>query len=133
MKHFVTLKSATCHHPCLPIHTSIYIHRHHYAHLLKGSGRKAREVKENPLWGQHVSLTWAITALGLSRLDRLTLSLKFFIKQHLYLALLLWGKRWILTQPDNSCFIIPSTVSENTEEKLPTVKPGWLETPWVPD
>lgn len=55
MKYFVTLKSATCHHPCLPIHPSVYIptniitfthtpinntHEHHYVHFLKGSGRK---------------------------------------------------------------------------------------------
>ena len=32
MKYFVTLKSATCRHPCLPIHPSVYIHEHHYVY-----------------------------------------------------------------------------------------------------
>ena len=42
MKHFVTLKSATCCHPCLPIHPSAYTYEHHYVHFLKGSGRKSQ-------------------------------------------------------------------------------------------
>lgn len=68
----MTLISVTRHPPCVPLHTSRYIHRHHYSRLSEDSARKAGAVKENPLWGVTCVPTWAITALCSSRLDRLT-------------------------------------------------------------
>lgn len=68
----MSLKSATATRPVSPLHTSIYIHRHHYSHLSEDSARKAGAVKQNPLRGVTCVPTWAITALCSSRLDRLT-------------------------------------------------------------
>lgn len=143
MKHFVTLKSATCRHPCYP-YTHQYIstniitfphipisntHKHHYIHFLKGSGRKSQRSQSKSSLGTTrvfkqlqpwVNLAWTGWPCPLSF-------------PHSPVVYLRGYPTYILTQPDNSCFILPSTISENTEEKLPTVKPGWLETPWVLD
>lgn len=90
MKYFVTLKSATCHHPCLPIHPSVYIHEHHYVYpythqqyprtslcpLLERL-RQEKPKKSAKILSGNSMCVWAIPALGKSSLDRLTWSLKF--------------------------------------------------------
>ena len=90
MKYFVTLKSATCHHPCLPIHPSVYIHEHHYVYPYTHQQypraslrplferlRQKKPKKSAKILSGNNTCVWAIPALGKSSLDRLTWSLKF--------------------------------------------------------
>lgn len=88
MKYFVTLKSATCHHPCLPIHPSVYIHEHHYVYPythqqyprtslrpLLEKAQAGKSQRSQPKILSNNMCVWAIPAFGKSSLDRLTWSL----------------------------------------------------------
>lgn len=124
MKYFVS--SQICHLPPSPAFAtpSVYIHEHHYVYpythqqyprtslcpLLERL-RQEKPKKSAKILSGNSMCVWAIPALGKSSLDRLTWSIESF--PHSPAAYLRGYPTCILTQPDNNCFILPSTIWEH--------------------